>query len=311
MGTPDFAVPSLEILVKNNYNVVAVITAPDKPAGRGKIISQSDVKKYSLEKGLNILQPTNLKDQNFIKDLELLKADLQVVVAFRMLPEIVWNIPKHGTINLHASLLPQYRGAAPINWAIINGEKQSGVTTFFINDKIDEGNIILTKKVEIEENKTAGELHDKLMNIGSTLLLKTVENIQQNKVKINIQSVKDNSIKLAPKICKEMCRINWNDNIDNIHNFIRGLSPYPAAFTNLISPDGNIFYVKIFKSTKEKTKNKEIVGKIFTNEKNQLKISTKDGLINILEIQLSCKKKMKIDEFLRGIEINNNWKIKQ
>jgi len=311
MGTPDFAVPSLEILVKNNYNVVAVITAPDKPAGRGKIISQSDVKKYSLEKGLNILQPTNLKDQNFIKDLELLKADLQVVVAFRMLPEIVWNIPKHGTINLHASLLPQYRGAAPINWAIINGEKQSGVTTFFINNKIDEGNIIFTKKVEIEENETAEELHDKLMNIGSTLLLKTVENIQQNKVKINIQSVKDNSIKLAPKICKEMCRINWNDNIDNIHNFIRGLSPYPAAFTNLISPDGNIFYVKIFKSTKEKTKNKEIVGKIFTNEKNQLKISTKDGLINILEIQLSCKKKMKIDEFLRGIEINNNWKIKQ
>jgi len=311
MGTPDFAVPSLEILVKNNYNVVAVITAPDKPAGRGKIISQSDVKKYSLEKGLNILQPTNLKDQNFIKDLELLKADLQVVVAFRMLPEIVWNIPKHGTINLHASLLPQYRGAAPINWAIINGEKQSGVTTFFINNKIDEGNIIFTKKVEIEENETAEELHDKLMNIGSTLLLKTVENIQQNKVKINIQSVKDNSIKLAPKICKEMCRINWNDNIDNIHNFIRGLSPYPAAFTNLISPDGNIFYVKIFKSTKEKTKNKEIVGKIFTNEKNQLKISAKDGLINILEIQLSCKKKMKIDEFLRGIEINNNWKIKQ
>ena len=311
MGTPDFAVPSLEILVKNNYNVVAVITAPDKPAGRGKIISQSEIKKYSLEKGLNILQPTNLKDQNFIKDLELLKADLQVVVAFRMLPEIVWNIPKHGTINLHASLLPQYRGAAPINWAIINGEKQSGVTTFFINNKIDEGNIIFTKKVEIEENETAEELHDKLMNIGSTLLLKTVENIQQNKVKINIQSVKDNSIKLAPKICKEMCRINWNDNIDNIHNFIRGLSPYPAAFTNLISPDGNIFYVKIFKSTKEKTKNKEIVGKIFTNEKNQLKISAKDGLINILEIQLSCKKKMKIDEFLRGIEINNNWKIKQ
>ncbi len=311
MGTPAFAVPSLEILVKNNYNVVAVITAPDKPAGRGKIISQSEVKKYSLEKGLNILQPTNLKDQNFIKDLELLKADLQVVVAFRMLPEIVWNMPKHGTINLHASLLPQYRGAAPINWAIINGEKQSGVTTFFINNKIDEGNIIFTKIVEIEENETAGELHDKLMNIGPTLLLKTVENIQQNKVKISIQSVKDNSIKLAPKICKDMCRVNWNDNIDNIHNFIRGLSPYPAAFTNLISPDGNIFYVKIFKSTKEKTKNKENIGKIFTNEKNQLKISAKDGLINILEIQQSCKKKMKIDEFLRGVEINNSWKTQQ
>lgn len=311
MGTPEFAVESLDILVKNNYNIVAVITVPDKPAGRGQELNQSAVKKYALKNGLTILQPEKLKDENFLNQLRELKADLQIVVAFRMLPEVVWQMPRLGTINLHGSLLPQYRGAAPINRAIINGEKETGVSTFFLQQEIDTGKIIFREKTPIGENETAGEIHDRLMIIGANLILKTVKAIEENNYPQIDQAeliAKGEQEKHAPKIFKEDCKIDWNKNVRDIHNFIRGLSPYPAAFSTLVSPEGKIYSVKLFKSEIERTEHTYVTGSILTDKKSYLKIAVKNGFILVKELQLAGKKKMATTEFLRGFPMNNDWK---
>jgi len=303
MGTPDFAVPSLQILVDNGYDVVAVITAPDKPAGRGHQLQMSSVKKYALEKGLNILQPTNLKDENFLKELKSLNADLQVVVAFRMLPKAVWAMPKNGTFNLHASLLPQYRGAAPINWAVINGEKESGVTTFFLNDTIDTGAIILQEKVKLSDTTTAGELHDNLMNLGKNVVLDTVYRIQTNNLHLLYQEdllVKE--LKPAPKIFKETCKIDWTKDVTYIYNMIRGLSPYPSAWTNLVK-DGEEILMKIYAS--EKTELSIPVGEIQSDNKSQLLIGCGNGALRITELQLAGKKRMSTADFLKGFSVSS------
>lgn len=303
MGTPDFAVPSLQILVDNGYDVVAVITAPDKPAGRGQQLQMSAVKKYALEKGLNILQPTNLKDENFLKELKALNADLGVVVAFRMLPKVVWAMPKNGTINLHGSLLPQYRGAAPINWAVINGEKESGVTTFFLNDTIDTGAIILQEKVKLSDTTTAGELHDSLMDLGKKVVLDTVYRIQTNNLNLLYQEdLLVRAMKAAPKIFKETCRINWSEGVDTIYNKIRGLSPYPAAWTNL-QKDGQEILMKIYASEKSDEKIEE--GKIVSDQKKTLLIGCGNGAIKITQLQLAGKNKMLVSDFLKGYNVSS------
>ena len=312
MGTPEFAVESLDILVKNNYTIVGVITVPDKPAGRGQQIQQSAVKKYALEKGLSILQPEKLKDDFFLDQLRELKADLQIVVAFRMLPEVVWNMPPLGTFNLHGSLLPQYRGAAPINWAIINGEKETGVTTFFLQHEIDTGKIIFNEKIPIAENDTTGEIHDRLMIVGAKLVLKTVKaiergnypQIEQNKFLNN-----ENKLKDAPKIFKEDCKIDWTKTTVEIHNHIRGLSPYPTAFTDFMSDENKIYPVKIFRAEIEFQNHDYPVKSLLTDSKNYLKIATDKGFIVISELQIAGKKRMSTPEFLRGFHITNNWKV--
>jgi methionyl-tRNA formyltransferase len=311
MGTPDFAVASLDILIKNNYNIIAVITAPDKPAGRGQQVQESAVKKYAVENGLNILQPEKLKDEYFLQQLRDLNADLQIVVAFRMLPEVVWNMPRMGTFNLHGSLLPQYRGAAPINWAVINGEKETGVTTFFLQHEIDTGKIIFRKKTSIAENETAGDIHDRLMEIGAELVLKTVKSIEENNYPQTDQRefiTNNDQLKHAPKIFKDDCKINWQNSAEEIHNFIRGLSPYPTAFTNFIAPDGKTYSVKIFKTEKEVTNSHSPKGAIVTDSKGIFKVAAKNGYIIIKELQVAGKKKMATSEFLRGFQINNEWK---
>ena len=312
MGTPEFAVQSLDILVKNNYNIVGVVTMPDKPAGRGLQLQQSDVKKYASEKGLTILQPEKLKDEVFLDQLRELKADLQIVVAFRMLPEVVWNMPRLGTINLHGSLLPQYRGAAPINWAIINGEKETGVSTFFLQHQIDTGKIIFREKTLIGENDTAGEIHDRLMNIGAELILKTVQAIEKNNYPQIDQSelvTENQEIKHAPKIFKEDCKINWHGSLDEIHNLIRGLSPYPAAFTEFVSPDAKIHPVKIFIERIDRATHQYSIPSVVTDSKKYLKIAVAGGYIDILELQVAGKKRLSVTEFLRGFQMNSDWKI--
>lgn len=313
MGTPEFAVASLDILLKNKFDIVGVITVPDKPAGRGQKVQQSAVKQYAEQNNLTILQPSNLKDTSFLEELKELKADLQVVVAFRMLPEVVWNMPPMGTINLHGSLLPQYRGAAPINWAIINGEKETGVSTFFLQHEIDTGKIIYQDKLPIHENDTAGIVHDKLMQIGAELILKTVKSIETgNYPQIDQSDLigNDSTIKNAPKIFKETCKIDWSDTINNIHNKIRGLSPYPAAYTELISPDGNSHIVKVYNSTVEIAEHNLSIGSVVCESGNNLKIAVNGGYINILELQLAGKKRMKTEEFLRGFKISGDWKVR-
>ena len=311
MGTPDFAVESLDALLKNNFNVVGVITAPDKPAGRGMKIQYSAVKEFALKNNLNLLQPEKLKNPEFIESLKALQPDIQVVVAFRMLPEVIWNMPRLGTFNLHASLLPNYRGAAPINWAIINGEKETGVTTFFINQNIDTGDIIFFEKISIGDDETAGELHDRLMKTGAELVVKTIKAISEGNLKIQKQQFiqPDEEIKSAPKIFKDDCKINWNQDLDSIHNLIRGLSPYPAAFTELVSPENKTFLLKIFKCSKEKSQHKFSNGKILTDQKEFLKVAVNGGFINLLEIQLEGRKKMSVSEFLRGFHLNEEWKL--
>ncbi|MDQ2718428.1 MAG: methionyl-tRNA formyltransferase [Bacteroidota bacterium] len=304
MGTPEFAVPSLRKLYEAKYDIVAVVTAPDKPAGRGMQLTQSAVKKYALEKNFKILQPEKLKDASFIEELKSMKADVQIVVAFRMLPEVVWNMPRLGTINLHASLLPQYRGAAPINWAIINGEKETGITTFKLKHEIDTGNILLQKKITITENETAGTLHDKMMESGADLLLQTINELEKTKLQEVIQQLSISSSELAlrhaPKIFTETTEINWNKNTDEVYNLIRGLSPYPAAFTFLQGKK-----LKIFSSEKEINKNEnDETGKLFTDNKSFLKFSTEDGFISLKEVQLEGKKRMMIEDFLRGWRSN-------
>ncbi len=301
MGTPEFAVASLDALVKKGYNIIAVITAPDKPAGRGMKLTESAVKKYALEHNLNILQPVKLKDPEFLEALRSLKADLQIVVAFRMLPEVVWNMPAMGTINVHASLLPKYRGAAPINWAIINGEKISGVTTFKLTHEIDTGNILLHSTVNIGDKETAGELHDKLKEAGALLLVETIEKLLGGKVEEKPQETDNNILttKHAPKIFTDTCKIDWNKSSDEIFNLIRGLSPFPGAFTIF-----NNKILKIFKADKYSTLNSGVPGEIETDNKTYLRFTCNDGYIYAKEIQLEGKKRMTIEDFLKGFKIN-------
>ncbi|MCP3930515.1 MAG: methionyl-tRNA formyltransferase [Bacteroidetes bacterium] len=297
MGTPEFAVPSLEILLHNNYEVVGVVTSTDKWGGRGnKKRMESAVKKCALSNNIPILQPKNLKDPYFIKDLKDLNANLQVVVAFRMLPEVVWNMPEFGTFNLHGSLLPKYRGAAPINWAIIKGEKETGVTTFFIRHEIDTGDIVIQEKMPIGENETAGEIHDKMMHLGAETVLKTVNLIDLNMMELNRQN--HSLATKAPKIFHETCEIDFYQEASHVHNFIRGLSPYPAAWTVL---DGK--KLKLFKTTKEISAHENNPGAIITDNKHSLKIATKDGYVHILELQLQGRKRMDVKAFLNGYSI--------
>lgn len=303
LGTPDFAVASLEKLVNSEFSVVGVITAPDKPAGRGRRISESAVKKYAVANGIKVLQPINLKDPDFLKALQQLGANLFVVVAFRMLPQLVWQMPEYGTFNLHASLLPQYRGAAPINWAVINGETETGVTTFFINEKIDTGEIILQERTHIGDQETAGELHDRLMELGADLVLKTVSLIASEKVVTQVQSDLA-ALKPAPKIHKDTCRIDWNRSPYEIINHIRGLSPYPAAWTRLHNGD-QIIDLKIFRATYIPEEHHSVTGRIVATKK-ELKVSLPGGYIYPEEIQLSGKRKMTIQEVLNGLKIEND-----
>lgn len=310
MGTPEFAVAPLDCLLKNGYNIKAVVTSPDKPAGRGLKLNESDVKKYALANNLRVLQPTNLKSPEFVDEIKRINPSLQIVVAFRMLPEMVWKIPSIGTFNLHASLLPQYRGAAPINWVVMNGETKTGVTTFFINENIDTGNIIMQQEVPILPDETAGELHDKLMHTGAELVLQTVKNIESGNYHPTQQQtlLKDiAALKNAPKLSKEICLINWNNTADNVYNHIRGLSPYPAACTEIYSLERISYYLKVFKAEKEIVQHNFKPGQITTNGKTLLSIAVTDGFIHLQELQLSGKKKMHIDEFLRGFPINDTW----
>ncbi len=299
MGTPDFAVASLDALIKAGCQVVAVITAPDKPAGRGRKIQQLSVKKYAEQHQIPTLQPTNLKNEIFIEELKSYKADLQIVVAFRMLPKQVWQMPKYGTFNLHASLLPEYRGAAPINWAIINGETTTGVTTFFIDEKIDTGSIILQEEISISSTETAGELHDKLMEIGSKLVVKTVKNIASDSITTTEQPERE--LKPAPKLFPETCKIDWGQSLETIYNLIRGLNPYPTAWTYI---KGDI-KLKLFDVVKHFAEHKRPIGNIFS-EKGQIFIAVKEGLLEVKSLQMAGKRKMDAKSFLNGYHFDEN-----
>lgn len=299
MGTPEFAVPSLEILVENKFNVVAVITAPDKPQGRGQKLTPSPVKVYALKRNIPVLQPTNLKSAAFIEELRSYQATLQVVVAFRMLPEAVWSMPAIGTLNLHASLLPQYRGAAPIHWAIINGEKETGVTTFFLKHEIDTGSIIFQEREPIHENDNAGTLYERLMTKGGQLVLKTVKAIAAGDYP-SLPQPESGEIKHAPKIFKETCEINWNQSSESIRNFVRGLTPYPAAWTILNEKTFKIYGVSVVDF-----KNESSDDPIITDNKDYLYIKTSNGWISIDELQPEGKRRMNIQEFFRGNKIQN------
>lgn len=305
MGTPDFAVASLKALVEADYNIVGVITAPDKPAGRGRKLNESAIKKYALSKGLHIMQPTNLKNTAFLDELEALSIDLQVVVAFRMLPVQVWSKPKLGTFNLHASLLPDYRGAAPINWAIINGENKTGVSTFYINEDIDTGSILKQEAVSIELTDTAGDLHDKLMEIGSKVVLETVEMIQNGEA--NPVAQENRTFKPAPKLHKENCRINWRLPKVQIYNHIRGLSPYPGAWT-VLQNEGEQIEVKIYKTAMLEEVHELEAGKVMISKKH-LKVAVQDGLIEILELKMAGKRKMDALSLINGFEFKQDSKL--
>lgn len=316
MGTPDFAVASLSALVDAGFNIVGVITAPDKPAGRGMKLQESAVKKYALEKGFRILQPEKLKNPQFLDELKSLQAGLQVVVAFRMLPEAVWNMPPMGTINVHGSLLPQYRGAAPINWAIINGETETGVTTFKLKHEIDTGDVLLQESIPIGENETAGELHDRMKETGASLLVKTIQGLADGSLTetpqqamaegeslpegsiFHVSRLTSHVLKHAPKIFTETCKIDWNKPVVDVHNLIRGLSPFPGAFTTL-----NGKTLKIYWSEKEEAAHQKPAGEIITDKKSFLKFGCADGFIRVLELQLEGKKRMTTEEFLRGYRL--------
>ncbi len=305
MGTPEFAVASLRALLEARVNIAGVVTAPDKPQGRGLLNKESDVKSFAVLRNIPVLVPEKLRDEIFINDLRNLKADLNVVVAFRMLPEVIWSMPPDGTINLHASLLPDYRGAAPINWAIINGETKTGVTTFLIDKDIDTGKIIFSEKVDILPGDNAGTLHDKLMIAGADLLVKTVIAIKNRNFKLTEQTVNlsGKSLKYAPKIVKETCRINWDNDINKIHDFIRGLSPYPAAWTVFTKADGQQkFSIKIFETQKEFAGHALTHGNIITDEKKYLKIAVRGGYLHLKNVQVEGRKRLDIEEFLRGFK---------
>ena len=300
MGTPDFAVPSLKILVENGFDVVGVITATDKLGGRGKNkVIESAVKKYAVSQGLKVLQPKNLKAPEFVEELRSLKADLQVVVAFRMLPVVVWDMPPIGTINLHGSILPKYRGAAPIHWAVINGEKETGVTTFFLKHEIDTGDVLKAAKMPIGENETTGDVHDKMMHLGATVVLESVQTIQKGNYELIPQD--EGLVSKAPKIFREDCEIDFSKDTQTVHNFIRGMSPFPAAWTIYSNQ-----VLKIYRTQKELVEHEEEPGEFISDDKNFLKISTGDGYIKVLELQMQGRKRMKIKDFLNGFSFNNS-----
>ena len=312
MGTPEFAVTSLEVLIRNKINVVAVVTAPDKPAGRGKNITESAVKKFSKENNLPVLQPLNLKSETFINELQSFNADLQIVVAFRMLPETVWNMPRLGTYNLHASLLPAYRGAAPINWVLINGEKETGITTFKLVHEIDAGNILFSKKLNIEEQDNAGSLHGKLKTLGAELILKTVlEIISADEKRTELVFIPQDKSKIshAPKLTRENCRIDWNKSVENIHNLIRGLSPYPAAYTDFYRDGKVVSEWKILNSRSFPKEHSETNGSLFT-EGDRLFIYCKKGTLEILELQQQGKKRMVTSDFIKGFRLQKGDHLK-
>lgn len=302
MGTPDFAVASLKALVDRGYNIVGVITAPDKPAGRGKKLAQSAVKKYALQNNLTILQPVKFKNPDFLKELEDLNADLQVVVAFRMLPEVVWNMPRFGTFNLHASLLPNYRGAAPLNWAVINGEAKTGVTTFLLDHKIDTGRILFKREIKIKENDTVGDVHDRLMDVGAELVLQTVDALAEGDVEpIPQGELIKHEIKPAPKIFKEDCKIDWTQDMETIRNLVRGLSPFPTAWANLVhNKSDRTIQCKLFQVQKVISVETATPGTIDSDDQIYLNVACGDGWLEITDLQLSGKKRMKTDDFLRG-----------
>lgn len=305
MGTPDFAVATLKALVKEHYNVVAVITAPDKPAGRGRKLNQSAVKKYAMSNGLEVLQPTNLKDPEFLEKLKSYHADIQVVVAFRMLPKLVWDMPKLGTFNLHASLLPDYRGAAPINWAIINGEHKTGVTTFFINEQIDTGAIIKQEVTNIPKDATAGELHDILMELGSRTVVETLQMIEQGKVQPIHQ--KEGEFNPAPKLNKEICRIQWNNPLEKVYNHIRGLSPYPGAWT-ILDNDGQQTEVKIYKANMIPEQHQLLPGSVVAAKKN-LRVAVANGFLEITDLKMAGKRRMDAISLLNGYVFHRESKM--
>lgn len=302
MGTPDFAVASLDALIKNGYNVVGVVTAPDKPAGRGQKLQQSAVKIYANEHQLPVLQPEKLKDETFLSELKSLNPDLQIIVAFRMLPEAVWKLPVMGTFNLHGSLLPRYRGAAPLNWAIMNGDNESGVTTFLLKQEIDTGNILFWEKVAVNPDQTVGELHDQLMVIGAGLVLKTADALAEGKVvPVSQENLEIDVSRLhAPKIFKEDCRVDWNLESGIIHNKIRGLSPYPTAWTELSAPSKDNISLKIFRTKSEYCQHRNEPGTILSDQKKWMKIACSNGYLWVNDLQLAGKKRMGIEEFLRG-----------
>ncbi len=303
MGTPGFAVASLKALVENNYNVVAVITAPDKPAGRGKKLTETDVKKYAKEKGLKILQPEKLKDPGFLSELKELSPDLQIVVAFRMLPEAVWDLPRLGTFNLHGSLLPQYRGAAPLNWAVINGEQETGVTTFLLNDQIDTGKILFQHEIEIGPNDTVGDIHDRLMNIGAALVMETTDALAEGNITPVAQSelVWTGKLKPAPKLFKEDCKIDWTENVQSVRNLIRGLSPHPAAWANLVyKKNGRTIPCKLFFAQPVFAEETAPPGTIDSDDETYLNVACGDGWLEVTDLQLSGKKRLQTANFLRG-----------
>lgn len=311
MGTPYFAVEALRQLVEGGYNVVGVITMPDKPAGRGHKIQFSPVKQYALEHHLPLLQPEKLKDEAFVQALREWKADLQIVVAFRMLPEVVWNMPRFGTFNLHASLLPQYRGAAPINWAVINGDTETGITTFFLKHEIDTGEVIQQVSVPIADTDNVEIVHDKLMLLGGKLVIETVDAILNGTVKAIPQEDMNvaEELRPAPKIFKETCRINWDAPVKKVYDFIRGLSPHPAAWTELIAPSGESMVVKVFESEKIVEAHQLEVGTLLTDGKKYIKVAVQDGFISILALQLPGKKRLKTDELLRGLKLTSDYKM--
>ncbi|MEO8147992.1 MAG: methionyl-tRNA formyltransferase [Bacteroidia bacterium] len=308
LGTPEFAVESLKILVENNYEVVGVITSPDQPAGRGLKIKESPVKQFALQHHLKVLQPVKLSDPLFLEEVKQLQADLQIVVAFRMMPESLWSMPHLGTFNLHASLLPQYRGAAPINRAIMNGEQETGVTTFFLKHEIDTGNILFAERVQISENETAGELHDKLKTTGAQLVLKTMKAIESGSYNETVQQQiinNDDPLKTAPKIFKEDCEIDWSKGAIEIYNHIRGLSPYPTAFFKIKYPDEKEETIKIFKADKIIDLTRMFTGEVFSDDKTYFNIPCNGGYLTIEELQIPGKKRMKVDEFLRGHKVDD------
>jgi methionyl-tRNA formyltransferase len=312
-GTPEFAVQSLSILVRNNYNIAAVVTAPDKPAGRGQTLKASPVKEYALEHNLKVLQPTNLKDEEFLEQLKEINPNLQIVVAFRMMPEPVWKLPKLGTFNLHASLLPQYRGAAPINWALINGEKETGVTTFFLRHEVDTGSIIMQEKTGIEENETAGTLYVKLMAAGASLVLKTVQAIEKKNYSLTEQSklAGNAALKDAPKLTKQNTKIDFSKNASEVVSFIRGLCPYPAAHTELDSPStGLTLILKVFSATPELFTHNKTPGIIESDGKSSIKVYVKDGTVSLNEIQVAGRSKMTVKDFLNGFKLEGEWEMK-
>lgn len=306
MGTPEFAVGILDTIIKNNYNVVGVITAADKPAGRGQKIKYSAVKEYALANNLTLLQPTNLKDEDFLTELKALDANLQIVVAFRMLPEVVWKMPELGTFNLHASLLPNYRGAAPINWAIINGDTKTGVTTFFIDDKIDTGAMILSSEIEITPNENAGHLHDRLMELGSGTVVETLALIEKGNVTTTIQN-ENLEIKTAYKLNKENCKIDWTKSVKEIYNLIRGLSPYPSAWC-FFQDKNEEWNVKIHEAKMTLEDHSIVVGSLICSKK-EMRIAVKDGFIEVISIQFPGKKKMNVGELLNGIAFSSEAKV--